>query len=272
MSIDHLPQNLRLLCSYGRSTSDICRRAGINRYQFDKYLTGRSQPSLSTLRRICDFFGVEDHEILLDQSEFKELIRLRPPRLGENQTALDQAVGSLIGSSTSDQTLLERHEGYYHTYLSADPESHDIQRSLCRIYKRDGAWLSKTVERHHSSESMLPPRLKYTGVVLEAYRRIVVHEREQGTGRSLWANMVYASDHAEPTFLPGLALGMWAEGSHDINCVRTVWQYLGKEPNLRIAIGQCGLINQDSPDLPDFVRYCVDNTQQEDELVFFAKF
>ncbi|MGC1426952.1 MAG: helix-turn-helix transcriptional regulator, partial [Albidovulum sp.] len=57
MASDPIHDNIRLLCSYGQSVSDICRRAGFNRQQFNKYINGHAQPSLATLRRICDFFG-----------------------------------------------------------------------------------------------------------------------------------------------------------------------------------------------------------------------
>ena len=55
MAIEESCGELRLLCSYGRSTSDVCRRAGINRQQFNKYLNGHARPSLPTLRRLADF-------------------------------------------------------------------------------------------------------------------------------------------------------------------------------------------------------------------------
>ena len=272
MAIDHLPDNLRLLCSYGRSTSEVCRRAGINRQQFSKYLNGQAQPSLSTLRRICDFFGVDDNEVLLDKDDFKKLIRLRPPRLGGNRNPLERAVEDLVRESTNGQGLLAAHEGYYHTYVCTDPARGQIHRSLSRLYRKDGIWLSKSIERNLATDFMVPPTLKYSGIVLEALRRIVIYEREQGTGRSLWAYMLYPSDHAEPTFLPGLTLGMWPEGTHDINCMRTVWQYLGQQPNLRDALAACGTVGLDSPDLPAFVRYSTDNTQAQGETVFFARF
>ena len=272
MSIDHLPENLRLLCSYGRSASDVCRRAGLNRQQLNKYLTGRSRPSLSTLRRLCDFFGVDDHEILLDSTAFKELIRIRPPRLGVERSRLDQAIEGLIRSPVIDQALLARHEGYYHAHTCPDPGRGYILRALSRIYREDGTWLSKTVERHLSSDFMLPPTLKYRGIVLEALHRIVINEREQGVGQSLWTTMLFATDHTPPTFLSGLTLGITPEGSHDISCVRTVWQFLGKSPDLRQALGQCGLLRQNGPEVPDFVRACTNNTRLDGELVFSPKF
>ena len=119
---------------------------------------------------------------------------------------------------------------------------------------------------------MVPSRLKYAGIVMEGLDRIVINQREQGGGRSLWSTMLYTGPHGEPSFLSGLTLGMWPEGSHDINCVRTVWQYLGKSPDLRMALRQCGAIDLAADDLPEFVRQCTDNTRTEGEFVFFAKF
>jgi hypothetical protein len=45
-------ENLRLLCSHYASVAEVCRRIGINRQQFNKYLSGASTPSLHSLRRI----------------------------------------------------------------------------------------------------------------------------------------------------------------------------------------------------------------------------
>ncbi len=272
MSIDNMAENLKLLCSYGRSVSDVCRRAGINRQQFNKYLTGQSAPSLSTLRRICDFFGVEDYEILLDSDDFRQLIRLRPPKFAESKSPLDRAIDSIIRAPLNDQALLKKHEGYYHAHICPDPVRGYFARSLCRIYQRDGNWFSKTIERFPNFDLMLPSTVKYTGVVLEAYHRIVVHEREQGAGQSLWTSMLFASEHAEPNFLSGLILGIVPEGSHEINAMRTVWQYLGKQPDLRQALSQCGLIDRDSSDIPAFVRDCADNTQVEGEQILSPRF
>ena len=71
---ESFPENLRLLCSYYKSIADVCRRLSVNRPQFNRYLSGTTFPSNSTLRRICDFFGVEEHEILLPQSQFRRLL------------------------------------------------------------------------------------------------------------------------------------------------------------------------------------------------------
>nr|HQV08363.1 helix-turn-helix transcriptional regulator [Thauera sp.] len=57
-------RNLRLLCSYYRSIAEVCRRLEVNRPQFNRYLSGRYRPSTNTLRRFCDFFGVDREEMV----------------------------------------------------------------------------------------------------------------------------------------------------------------------------------------------------------------
>lgn len=265
MKIDHLSENLRLLCSYGRSTSAVCRQAGINRQQFNKYLNGHAQPSLSTLRRLCDFFGVDEHEIFLDVTEFRELVRLRAPRFGGTKNALDDTVERLISAPRVNQTLLESHAGYYHTYSYPDPKRDYFYRSLSRIYRKDNVWLVKSVDRDLERQFVLPNMLKYTGLVLEGHNRIVICEREQVMGYAVFTTILYASEQTAPTFLSGLMTSMSPEGVHEISCVRTVWRYLGLKPNLREAIGECGIVDRKKETIPDIVIKCTDNRMVDGE-------
>lgn len=58
-------QNLRLLCVGQPPIADLCRRMGINRTQFNRYLSGEAFPRPDVLQRICSHFGV-DARILLE--------------------------------------------------------------------------------------------------------------------------------------------------------------------------------------------------------------
>lgn len=262
MALEHLAENLRLLCSYGKSTSDICRRLGINRHQFDAYLTGRSKPSLSTLRRICDFFGVDEYEILMDTKSFKDLVRVRPPRIGPKPDMLSTVLDKLIRKQTAGTATLENHAGYYHTYFRPDPNWPFIICSLSRIYTVDGNWFVKSVTWNRRADFSLPSVLKFTGLVFEGHQRIVVCEREQGFGRTMWTTMLFASDYAQPNYLPGVTLGMTPEGDHNIGAMRTVWHYLGKQPDLRKALRHLGVKALDASDLTEFVISGTDNSRK----------
>lgn len=57
--------NLRLLSKRYPSISELSRRLGINRTQFNRYLSGESFPRPDVLDRICSFFDV-DARILLE--------------------------------------------------------------------------------------------------------------------------------------------------------------------------------------------------------------
>jgi len=58
-------ENLRLLSAGYDSVASLCRDLGINRTQFNRYLSGESFPRPDVLHRICQFFGV-DGRILLE--------------------------------------------------------------------------------------------------------------------------------------------------------------------------------------------------------------
>ncbi|PIE09023.1 MAG: hypothetical protein CSA73_00695 [Rhodobacterales bacterium] len=61
-------ENLRILTSDHRSVSELCRELGINRTQFNRYLSGQASPRPEVLQRICQYFGV-DARVLLEPLE-----------------------------------------------------------------------------------------------------------------------------------------------------------------------------------------------------------
>ena len=261
----NLAQNLRTLCSYGRSIADVCRKLSLNRQQFERYLTGQTQPSLSTLRRICDFFGVDEAEILMEPRGFTDLVRLRPPRLGVQRSRLEVQTNLLLDRRDETDPLLNRHAGFYHVYASPDPKRRSILRTLLWMGQIDGAWITKGIERHGRDEFALPKTLRYSGLVLEAHGRIIVQERELGRGRGVWTTVVSASDHF-PTCLSGLVLGMSPEGSHDVRATRTVWQYLGQRIDARAALRACGVVDPDVTELQKYILRLVSEDYGPDRV------
>lgn len=226
----------------------------MNRQQVNKYLSGQTTPSLSTLRRICDFFGVDEAEILMNSREFADLVRLRPPKLGLDRDPFGVTVDHLFGRNADDTGLLDRHAGYYHVHFRPDPGQDYILRTLCRIYSAGDHWLTKSVERHDKGDFTVPSPLKFDGIATEAHNRIIVQERERGRGRSFWTTMLIATEYATPSYLVGLVIGIAPEGSHELTATRTVWRYLGRSPNLRDALATCGVIRDGDSGHDDFVH------------------
>jgi transcriptional regulator with XRE-family HTH domain len=272
MAASDFPANLRLLCGYGKSVADICRRAGINRQQFNRYLAGQAQPSLRSLRQICDFFGLEDHEILLDQDSFTRLIRQRPLRLIAAQNPFFQTMSRFFRYGPDSEAILERHGGYYFGYFRPDPLRPEILCTLSHIYRRDGVWLVHTVERHERSDYMAPTGNGYRGFVLEAADRLVICERQQGAGQVAWMSMLFSAEHGKPTFLPGLVMGITEESAHEIQCYRGVWEYLGTTIDVRAAIRKCGALADDDPRVTPYIRFCTSNEISPGERTFGPRY
>ena len=95
---DNFTANLKLAVSYYPSVSEMCRKLGINRQQFMKYLAGTSFPSRHNLRRICDFFGIDEYEALMPHDQFRNIVRLRPNQ-GSDDLDIPPILSSILSKS-----------------------------------------------------------------------------------------------------------------------------------------------------------------------------
>ena len=266
MSAQDFSDNLRLLCSYGQSVSDICRKARINRHQMKRYLGGTASPSLRTLRNLCDFFGLEEHEILLPKKDFATLIRIRPPRLQKTRDRISEFFGSLaddVGFST-----LQHYVGYYQAYFQPDRRVPEIHTTLTQLKIEDGCLVSKTIEKHPTGSSGLPRTIKYEGVALLHGSTLTIIENCLQVQGSAFVTMLYGADRTELTFLTGLVTGTSPDSTHAIYSLRTCWQFLGTDINLRKHLSLCGQYALDHPAIGKYARFCTTNELEAGESAF----
>lgn len=261
-----LSPNLRLLCSYGKSISAVCRQAGINRHQLQRYLRGTSEPSLSTLRRLCDFFGLEEHEILLPHSAFAELIRVRPPKLQQTRDRISEYIGGFVDAQ--DLSVARHYVGYYHVYFQPDRLLPQIHRALTHISLRDGCLLTKTLERYPKGSAGLPPVVKYQGIAFPNGTTLSTIESRPTARASTFYCVLYGVDSDTLTMLSGLYMGVSPDSSRSIYCIRTCWQYLGKEIDLRQHIGMLGQLPSDDQSISPYIRHCIQNEFAGEEQAF----
>src|SRR6185369_462072 len=76
---ENLSTNLRKLCREHGSVAAICREMGVNRQQFDRYLTMDALPNKATTERICGYFGIEEAELYRDPASADISARPRAP-------------------------------------------------------------------------------------------------------------------------------------------------------------------------------------------------
>jgi transcriptional regulator with XRE-family HTH domain len=70
-------RNLREECARFESIAQLCRNSGINRQQFNKYLSGSTIPNARTLAHLCTFLGIEDAQLFIRPEDKSALHGLR---------------------------------------------------------------------------------------------------------------------------------------------------------------------------------------------------
>tara|TARA_R100000365_G_C2748110_1_gene78909 strand:- start:143 stop:943 length:801 start_codon:yes stop_codon:yes gene_type:complete len=241
-----LSKNLRLLCSYDRSISSVCRRIGISRQQFTKYLSGKAEPTLSNLRRIGDYFGLEVHEMLLEHAAFRALVAIRRP-IAPNVAGLSDEIRQTLFLQPDSIAPLSKYLGYYYSYHRPLEHPDKIVRGLCHVYEQNGFVVSRNIERYAGSPGKRVR--KYNGIFVHSGDKIVMFEREAMTGRALWLSILDPFDDDQAQVLSGLTLGVSRTALRQVACYRVLMEFLGTTVNLRAVMQKCVLVEQDSPEI-----------------------
>ncbi|MBT0962396.1 helix-turn-helix domain-containing protein [Denitromonas iodatirespirans] len=268
---DDFARNLRLLCSYYKSIAEVCRRLNVNRPQFNRYLSGRYRPSANTLRRFCEFFGVEEHEILLPSAQFERLVQVRPRHTPAPEPTAPEAphLAHLKAIGTAG---LDKYLGYYfETYLSmACPGK--ILRTLVCLEQRDGRVYYQRTERlvEHPHEKAYHGI--YLGMAHFLTDRIFLADYESLTGLEMTQTILFPSFKNRVTRLTGLKLGVSGSGERMPCCARVVYEFLGQTIDVRRALRMCGLYDVDDPCIDDATRQAIRNDSALGEWHFRARF
>lgn len=264
-------RNLRLLTGYYPSIAEVCRRLDINRPQFNRYLSGRFRPGGHTLRRLCAFFGVEEHEILLPSAQFERLVQVRPKSHTEKAAPLPETphLAHLQAIGTHG---LERFLGhYFETYLSmAYPGK--VLRTLVSFEQREGRVYYQRTERLTEGPNDKPYHGLYLGLVHLLTDRIFLCDYETLTGQEMTQTVLFPSYKNRVTRLSGLRLGVSGSGERMPSCTRVVYEYLGRRIDVRQALRLCGLYALDDARIDETTRQAIANDIVPGEWHLRARF
>lgn len=272
MSRQNLANNLRLLCSYKTSISEVCRELIMNRQQFNKYLSGNTTPSDNNLRKICDYFGVEEYEIQMPNDEFREIVQARPA-FDALIVAKDRPdiefLDHLFQRSSDD---LSKYQGSYFIYYHSTSYSRKILKAYGVIYEQEGRYFFKWIERltlkGTSGRDGFIYKLK--GVVLGLCSRIFISGYEQIMKKEMVFLVLYSTHKNKVSQLSGLLLGVSGADSREPVCQRVVFSYLGQGVNHRQALRECGIFDADSDEIDPKIKAQIENRIEPGEHVFRA--
>lgn len=183
--LNEFSQELRRQCSRRGSIAQLCKSTGINRQQFNKYLSGRILPSVRNLRKICGYLGVTEAQLMSPGTTSAPQVQdpaEAPEELGSDDYEIDLShISGLIarrlgaGPATSGTSANVLPEGCYDCYFPLFAASDSLVRWLLKV-RRVGNGLTfscRTYIRDIGGEFGPATRNKYHGIGLlgarEAY-------------------------------------------------------------------------------------------------------
>lgn len=121
--------NLRRLSASYPSIAGLCRDLGINRTQFNRYLSSESFPRPDVLHRICRFFGV-DARILLEPVDILKPI--------SSDLLNHPAISSYLGRGATMVDEETFPSGFYRFSRRSFIESEKFLLGLVFVFREDG--------------------------------------------------------------------------------------------------------------------------------------
>ncbi|MFD2235908.1 helix-turn-helix domain-containing protein [Aureimonas populi] len=242
--------NLKEACSTRRSVSDICRRIGINRQQFNRYINGQVLPSPHNLLRIAGHFGLAAEDFLLPAESF---------RLRLSGAAAPAVRGDMLqGAFPGDLPALRRYLGLYQTYHRSLSWPGRIVCSCTRLHEEGGMVLVKSIERIVDRENEIRQLSKYEGQAAYRRNRIFIVERSLGAEAMIAQTILLPFEVHQRVYLKGVTTGVSWRKDNLPYASRMIWRFLGPKASARAVLARCGVFEEDAQELPATVRGFLD--------------
>jgi transcriptional regulator with XRE-family HTH domain len=158
-----LGANLRELAKSTNSISALCREIGINRTQFNRYLSGESFPRPDVLFRICRYFDVDARIIL------EPLADIGP---SERSLLAHPDVEDFLSAGVQALTEAQLPSGFYQFVRKSFLNDETFVRGLIYVYRKDDAVFLRGLEAKAAMEEQGlptdPKTREFRGLVMAA--------------------------------------------------------------------------------------------------------
>ncbi|MDM7933638.1 helix-turn-helix transcriptional regulator [Tabrizicola sp.] len=254
--MDAFGPNLRLLCGYRPSISRVAQDLKVNRSQLNRYLAGSSFPRGALMRRICDYFGVEPHEVVMPEEEFAQIVKLRGLASDTLSRTLRQHFDRIL--TRNDPRIFNLLGTFFEYYFSMSSRG-QIVRSVVVVSSEGDHVFYRRLERMGAFDRPCHRHYRYQGTALMTGDRIFLNDYEYSAGIEITQTVLYPDYSHRWTRLHGVKVGVSANRDHVPCCVRTYMERTPPRMPLVGALRRCGLFQRDSLDIPDHVRPMIDN-------------
>ncbi len=238
--------NLRELSRNYPSISELSRQLGINRTQFNRYLSGESFPRPDVLARICSFFEV-DARVLLEPVA--------------NITSTKDVMGGeflkdFLGSAVSEIPDSTFPTGFYRFSRRSFLDASQYVIGLVRVWRQDGATYVRGLEARAAMQAQGLPvsrdAREFRGLVMLQEEGLASLIARKGA-MTVSFNYLTRVASFENNYWVGYVARTMREVSDTDRVVRMVYEYVGAD--IRSAKNAARTVGYSTEeDLPTFHR------------------
>jgi len=227
----NLARNLQILSRSFRSVAEACRRLGVNRQQFNKYLAGRHVPSSAVLATIAHFFSIDEDDLFLGEADFNTVFEGARFDLSRELRASRefQRFAPFIAGSGEQ---LQPYYGVYYRYHNSSIYKGKILRSVVCIYGSDSIAQYVCMERFPKLDGSgkVEYLFKYHGFALLIGERIFLVDFEGIQRNELTFSILLPRTRNVLRLLFGVVSGVAATSFREPFATRMVLDYQGAGP------------------------------------------
>lgn len=250
-------ENLRRECIQYRSIAAVCEGIGINRQQFSKYLAGSAIPNALTLRRICNFFNINEQSLFVDSQGLAFDLKQGSETGLRLKSVANNPFGFLQDAAKNfDFTGEFLHEGCYFCYFPTPNMPGMLVRSLIYL-KNEGRFTSfvrLTTFSAANSKSKSIVRGRHIGTVFSTQTEVFFLgvNRYAPYQPSLMA--IEKSSLNQKNYGRGFVL---TRTGHDVASLPIFINYVNSGENIRDAIRLVGLVHEADKTVDSEVVYAL---------------
>lgn len=256
MNSENFSINLRSICAEYGSIAQVCRDIGLNRQQFNRYLTNSGMPSAYNLRRIARHFGINEADLYLDPASF-EIRHIKPKQDTLRPT---QVLSDVFYNQAGP---LRRYLGVYHGHFQTPVWPGYIFRSLIWLRDQDGFVVGHTFERAKSKSHHLIHQVRHRGLAAFHGNRIYLVETANSEDRFLSETIMFPAYRSQVDILRGLTTGVASGRSLMPFSSATIWKKLPIKMPARTALAQTGIFPVESNKIDLKIRNALTEAQEE---------
>ncbi len=250
-------ENLRRECIQYRSIAAVCEGIGINRQQFSKYLAGSTIPNALTLRRICNFFNINEQSLFVDSQGLAFDLKQGSETGLRLKSVANNPFGFLHDAAKNfDFTSEFLHEGRYFCYFPVPGMPGMLIRSLLCL-KNEGRFMSFVRLTIFSNAN--------------AKTKSIAHGRHSGTVFCTQTEIYFLGVNRYSPFQPSLtaieksSLNQMNYGTgiiltrtgHDLVSLPTFISYVDEGESTRAVIKKLGLVHEADESVDSEVLYAL---------------